>query len=95
MGQLSSSIQKFFQLRSFYASIARSEHDARDFDSYSGRVLILDEVDALVIDEEPNEPPLGKRLPSVPGPFNLLGKKEFIQLEFCGPPQKIRPLILI
>eukprot|EP00438_Fugacium_kawagutii_P004855 Skav221076 [mRNA] locus=scaffold3118:370254:370586:- [translate_table: standard] len=25
----------------------------------SGRVLILDEVDALVIDEEPNEPQLG------------------------------------
>eukprot|EP00434_Breviolum_minutum_P010954 symbB.v1.2.009660.t1/scaffold593.1/size185935/11 len=43
-------------VQSFYASIARSEQDARDFDSYSGRVLILDEVDALVIDEEPNEP---------------------------------------
>lgn len=43
-------------VQSFYASIARSEQDSRDFDSYSGRVLILDEVDALVIDEEPNEP---------------------------------------
>lgn len=41
-------------VQSFYASIARNEQ--RDFDSYSGRVLILDEVDALVIDEEPNEP---------------------------------------
>ena len=29
--------------------------DRRDFEGYSGRVLILDEVDALVIDEEPNE----------------------------------------
>eukprot|EP00435_Cladocopium_sp_Y103_P068750 s344_g32.t1 len=46
-------------VQSFYASIARSEQDSRDFDSYSGRVLILDEVDALVIDEEPNEPNLG------------------------------------
>eukprot|EP00928_Gymnodinium_smaydae_P063628 TRINITY_DN47149_c0_g1_i1.p1 TRINITY_DN47149_c0_g1~~TRINITY_DN47149_c0_g1_i1.p1 ORF type:complete len:1550 (+),score=417.94 TRINITY_DN47149_c0_g1_i1:130-4779(+) len=41
-------------VQSFYASIARSEK--RDFASYKDRVLILDEVDALVIDEEPNEP---------------------------------------
>ncbi|CAE8696196.1 unnamed protein product, partial [Polarella glacialis] len=41
-------------VQSFYAAIARNEN--RDFESYSGRVLILDEVDALVIDEEPNEP---------------------------------------
>lgn len=40
-------------VQSFYASIARGEK--RDFEGYSGRVLILDEVDALVIDEEPNE----------------------------------------
>merc|ERR1712232_954054 len=40
-------------VQSFYASIARGEK--RDFDGYDGRVLILDEVDALVIDEEPNE----------------------------------------
>lgn len=41
-------------VQSFYASIARSEQ--RDFAAYRERVLILDEVDALVIDEEPNEP---------------------------------------
>eukprot|EP00929_Paragymnodinium_shiwhaense_P059818 TRINITY_DN29929_c5_g1_i1.p1 TRINITY_DN29929_c5_g1~~TRINITY_DN29929_c5_g1_i1.p1 ORF type:complete len:1527 (-),score=324.40 TRINITY_DN29929_c5_g1_i1:107-4687(-) len=40
-------------VQSFYASIARSEK--RDFNTYSERVLILDEVDALVIDEEPND----------------------------------------
>ena len=40
-------------LRSFYASIARGQ--SRDFEGYNERVLILDEVDALVIDEEPNE----------------------------------------
>jgi len=40
-------------VQSFYASIARGEK--RDFDSYMDRVLILDEVDALVIDEEPND----------------------------------------
>jgi len=40
-------------VQSFYASIARGEK--RDFDGYEGRVLILDEVDALIIDEEPNE----------------------------------------
>merc|ERR1719456_95139 len=40
-------------VQSFYASIARGK--SRDFDGYEGRVLILDEVDALVIDEEPNE----------------------------------------
>lgn len=40
-------------VQSFYASIARSE--AKDFSSYAERVLILDEVDALVIDEEPND----------------------------------------
>eukprot|EP00401_Gymnodinium_catenatum_P036399 CAMPEP_0117477808 /NCGR_PEP_ID=MMETSP0784-20121206/11017_1 /TAXON_ID=39447 /ORGANISM="" /LENGTH=751 /DNA_ID=CAMNT_0005272129 /DNA_START=45 /DNA_END=2297 /DNA_ORIENTATION=- len=40
-------------VQSFYASIARDEN--RDFASYDERVLILDEVDALVIDEEPNE----------------------------------------
>jgi len=40
-------------VQSFYASIARSEK--RDFDGYRNRVLVLDEVDALVIDEEPNE----------------------------------------
>mmetsp|Transcript_77595 Transcript_77595/g.225181 ORF Transcript_77595/g.225181 Transcript_77595/m.225181 type:complete len:1855 (+) Transcript_77595:102-5666(+) len=40
-------------VQSFYASIARSE--TRDFSHYQERVLILDEVDALVIDEEPNE----------------------------------------
>eukprot|EP00419_Tripos_fusus_P063769 CAMPEP_0172919808 /NCGR_PEP_ID=MMETSP1075-20121228/202847_1 /TAXON_ID=2916 /ORGANISM="Ceratium fusus, Strain PA161109" /LENGTH=229 /DNA_ID=CAMNT_0013779709 /DNA_START=11 /DNA_END=697 /DNA_ORIENTATION=- len=39
-------------VQSFYASIARG---SRDFDGYRERVLILDEVDALVIDEEPNE----------------------------------------
>ena len=27
----------------------------------AGRVFILDEVDALVIDEEPNEPTLGRK----------------------------------
>jgi len=41
-------------VQSFYASIARAEK--RDFASYDSRILILDEVDALVIDEEPNEP---------------------------------------
>jgi len=40
-------------VQSFYAGIARGEK--RDFDGYEGRVLILDEVDALIIDEEPNE----------------------------------------
>lgn len=40
-------------VQSFYASIARGEKS--DFDGYEGRVLILDEVDALIIDEEPNE----------------------------------------
>jgi len=40
-------------VQSFYAGIARGEK--RDFDGYDGRVLILDEVDALIIDEEPNE----------------------------------------
>ncbi|CAK0828442.1 unnamed protein product [Prorocentrum cordatum] len=40
-------------VQSFYASIARGV-DA-NFDEYKNRVLILDEVDALVIDEEPNE----------------------------------------
>jgi len=40
-------------VQSFYASIARGEK--HDFDGYDDRVLILDEVDALVIDEEPNE----------------------------------------
>jgi len=40
-------------VQSFYASIARGEK--RDFEGYDERVLILDEVDALVIDEEPNE----------------------------------------
>jgi hypothetical protein len=40
-------------VQSFYASIARGQK--RDFEGYEGRVLILDEVDALVIDEEPNE----------------------------------------
>jgi len=40
-------------VQSFYAGIARGEK--RDFDGYKGRVLILDEVDALIIDEEPNE----------------------------------------
>jgi len=40
-------------VQSFYASIARGEK--RDFAGYADRVLILDEVDALVIDEEPNE----------------------------------------
>jgi hypothetical protein len=40
-------------VQSFYAGIARGEN--ADFDGYEGRVLILDEVDALVIDEEPNE----------------------------------------
>lgn len=38
---------------SFYSSIARSEKP--DFDRYSEYVLLLDEVDALVIDEEPND----------------------------------------
>jgi len=40
-------------VQSFYASIARGGNC--DFDGYNDRVLILDEVDALVIDEEPNE----------------------------------------
>lgn len=41
-------------VQSFYASLARS--CSGDFDEgYEGRVLILDEVDALIIDEEPNE----------------------------------------
>lgn len=40
-------------VQSFYASIARGQDP--DFDSYKGRVLILDEVDALVVDEEPND----------------------------------------
>eukprot|EP00929_Paragymnodinium_shiwhaense_P000642 TRINITY_DN10088_c0_g1_i3.p1 TRINITY_DN10088_c0_g1~~TRINITY_DN10088_c0_g1_i3.p1 ORF type:complete len:1644 (-),score=470.94 TRINITY_DN10088_c0_g1_i3:125-5056(-) len=40
-------------VQSFYASVARS--DSRDFKGYNDRVLILDEVDALVIDEEPND----------------------------------------
>eukprot|EP00931_Biecheleriopsis_adriatica_P045170 TRINITY_DN25892_c0_g1_i2.p1 TRINITY_DN25892_c0_g1~~TRINITY_DN25892_c0_g1_i2.p1 ORF type:complete len:1704 (-),score=338.00 TRINITY_DN25892_c0_g1_i2:137-5248(-) len=40
-------------VQSFYASIARGQK--RDFASYKDYVLILDEVDALVIDEEPNE----------------------------------------
>jgi Mg-chelatase subunit ChlD len=40
-------------VQSFYASIARGQE--RDFDCYEDRVLILDEVDALVIDEGPNE----------------------------------------
>jgi len=40
-------------VQSLYASIARGEK--RDFDGYEERVLILDEVDALVIDEEPND----------------------------------------
>jgi len=40
-------------VQSFYASIARG--DKPNFDSYNERVLILDEVDALVIDEEPND----------------------------------------
>uniref|UniRef100_A0A7S2MPH4 VWFA domain-containing protein n=1 Tax=Zooxanthella nutricula TaxID=1333877 RepID=A0A7S2MPH4_9DINO len=40
-------------VQSFYASIARGGN--QDFDGYEGRVLILDEVDALIIDEEPNE----------------------------------------
>jgi hypothetical protein len=38
--------------QSFYASIARGKGD---FGTYQDRVLILDEVDALIIDEEPNE----------------------------------------
>jgi len=42
-------------VQSFYASIARGEKGKQDFDTYMNRVLILDEVDALVIDEEPNE----------------------------------------
>jgi len=42
-------------VQSFYASIARGEKGKQDFDTYANRVLILDEVDALVIDEEPNE----------------------------------------
>merc|ERR1719277_2597246 len=40
-------------VQSFYAGIARER--TRDFAEYDGYVLILDEVDALVIDEEPNE----------------------------------------
>lgn len=40
-------------VQSFYASIARS--DKCDFSGYKDRVIIADEVDALVIDEEPNE----------------------------------------
>eukprot|EP00929_Paragymnodinium_shiwhaense_P073821 TRINITY_DN37715_c0_g1_i1.p1 TRINITY_DN37715_c0_g1~~TRINITY_DN37715_c0_g1_i1.p1 ORF type:complete len:2022 (-),score=662.37 TRINITY_DN37715_c0_g1_i1:112-6177(-) len=40
-------------VQSFYAGIARG--DKRDFSGYEERVLILDEVDALIIDEEPNE----------------------------------------
>jgi len=40
-------------VQSFYASVARGEK--RDFEGYEERVLILDEVDALVIDEEPND----------------------------------------
>merc|ERR1719491_2174376 len=40
-------------VQSFYASIARGAQ--RDFGTYEERVLILDEVDALIIDEEPNE----------------------------------------
>jgi len=40
-------------VQSYYASIARGSN--ADFDDYKNRVLILDEVDALVIDEEPNE----------------------------------------
>ena len=36
-----------------HPGIARGQK--RDFEGYEGRVLILDEVDALVIDEEPNE----------------------------------------
>mmetsp|Transcript_16583 Transcript_16583/g.30742 ORF Transcript_16583/g.30742 Transcript_16583/m.30742 type:complete len:1467 (+) Transcript_16583:61-4461(+) len=40
-------------VQSFYASIARD--DTCDFDTYNDRILIVDEVDALVIDEEPNE----------------------------------------
>ena len=32
-----------------------------DIDQKLGRVLILDEVDALVIDEEPNEPSPGPK----------------------------------
>ncbi|CAK0853073.1 unnamed protein product [Prorocentrum cordatum] len=39
-------------VQSFYASIARGRGD---FGTYEDRVLILDEVDALIIDEEPNE----------------------------------------
>jgi len=42
-------------VQSFYASIARGENMKTDFSSYNDRVLILDEVDALVIDEEPND----------------------------------------
>jgi len=40
-------------VQSFYASIARGQDP--DFDTYKSRVLILDEVDALVVDEEPND----------------------------------------
>jgi len=40
-------------VQSFYAGIARGQDP--DFDTYKGRVLILDEVDALVVDEEPND----------------------------------------
>jgi len=40
-------------VQSFYASIARG--DEAGFDFYDNCVLLLDEVDALVIDEEPNE----------------------------------------
>eukprot|EP00928_Gymnodinium_smaydae_P034972 TRINITY_DN2467_c0_g3_i1.p1 TRINITY_DN2467_c0_g3~~TRINITY_DN2467_c0_g3_i1.p1 ORF type:complete len:1653 (+),score=416.81 TRINITY_DN2467_c0_g3_i1:99-5057(+) len=40
-------------VQSYYASLARSERP--DFDAYRNLVLILDEVDALVIDEEPND----------------------------------------
>eukprot|EP00930_Biecheleria_cincta_P042334 TRINITY_DN29121_c0_g1_i1.p1 TRINITY_DN29121_c0_g1~~TRINITY_DN29121_c0_g1_i1.p1 ORF type:complete len:1577 (+),score=242.18 TRINITY_DN29121_c0_g1_i1:81-4811(+) len=40
-------------VQSFYASIARGQNC--DFSGFDDCVLILDEVDALVIDEEPNE----------------------------------------
>lgn len=40
-------------VQSFYASIARGQNC--DFSGFEDCVLILDEVDALVIDEEPNE----------------------------------------
>jgi len=41
-------------VQSHYASIAKNETSV-DFSDYDNFVLILDEVDALVIDEEPNE----------------------------------------